>query len=229
MIALKLLTTLILILILVVVLLLGLTPLLDRFRRTVLRRILVDVTDVLNRHDIEYWADFGTLLGLIRQGDIILGDKDVDLCVLDAERPRVMAAYADFAARGYWLTGEGGAAGKLMRVFDLRSPFYADIYPYLANGETVASVLDPRDDAPTRLVSAKENVAFRGALISTPREAEPLLEYRYGPSFRIPRRNDKGRAGGAGPWHSLSQDLEASALFVWFFLRYALGVRPGRA
>ena len=209
--------------------LLGLTPFLDRFRQRVLRRILADVTDVLHRRGIEYWADFGTLLGLVRDGDIILGDKDVDLCVLDVDRARVMAAHRDFAARGYWLTGEGGAGRKLMRVFDLRTPFYADIYPYVPVGEMLKSVLDSDDDTPAILVRSKEQVDFRGSSVSIPRGAEPLLEYRYGPSFKTPRRNDKGRAGGTGRWHSLAQDLEASALFVWFFLRYALGVRLGRA
>lgn len=210
----------------ILVSLLGITPWLDRFRRHALRRILKDVTEVMSAHGVSYWADFGTLLGLVRDGDIILGDKDVDLCVLDVERPRVMAAQADFAARGYRLTGEGGAARKLMRVFDGRTPFYADIYPYTHDGDTLRSVLDPRDDAPAALVMDKTTVDFQGAPVSLPREAERLLEYRYGPTFRTPRRNDKGRAGGAGLWHSVSQDIEASALFVWFQVRRAVGGKP---
>lgn len=209
--------------------LLGLTPWLDRFRREALRRILKDVAFVLNRHGIDYWADFGTLLGLSRDGDVILGDKDVDLCVLDVERPRVMAAQADFAARGYRLTGEGGAARKLMRVFDQKTPFYADIYPYAHDGDILRSVLDPRDDAPAPLVMTRTTVEFQGVPVSIPHEAERLLEYRYGPTFKTPRRNDKGRAGGAGLWHSLTQDLEASALFVWFQVRRALGAKAGGA
>lgn len=213
----------------ILAILLGITPWLDRFRRAALRRILKDVTEVLNRHGVDYWADFGTLLGLVRDGDVILGDKDVDLCVLDVERPRVMAAQADFVARGYRLTGEGGAARKLMRVFDRRTPFYADIYPYSHHGDTLSSVLDPRDDAPASLVMNRTTADFQGEAVSIPREAERLLEYRYGPTFKTPRRNDKGRAGGAGLWHSVTQDLEASALFVWFQVRRALGTKAGGA
>lgn len=203
----------------ILALLLGMTPWLDRFRREALRRILKDVTGVLNRHQVSYWADFGTLLGLVREGDVILGDKDVDLCVLDVERPRVMAAQADFAALGYRLTGEGGAARKLMRVFDGRTPFYVDIYPFVHDGDTLKSPLDPREDAPTALVANRATAEFLGVAVSIPREAEGLLEYRYGPAFRTPRRNDKGRSGGTGLWHSFTQDLEASALFIWFQLR----------
>jgi len=209
-------------------LLLALTPLLDRFRRRALRRVLRDVAEVLRAREVTYWSDFGTLLGLVRDGDIILGDKDVDLCVLDRDRCLVMAAAADFATRGYFLTGEGGARRNLMRVFDLKTPFYADIYPYLPEGATLKSVLDPRDDVPAELVKEKTLFAFQGAEVSIPKDAEPLLAYRYGPTFKVPRRNDKGRAGGSGFWHSILQDLEASALFVWFYLRRAVGVAPSR-
>jgi hypothetical protein len=210
-------------------LLLAITPLLDRFRRRALRRVLRDVAEVLGSHGVTYWADFGTLLGLVREGDLILGDKDVDLCVLDRERPLVMGAAEDFAARGYALTGEGGAKRKLMRVFDRRTPFYADIYPYVPEGDTLRSVLDPRDDVPKDLVKDKVLMVFQGSRVLIPRDTGPLLAYRYGPTYAIPRRNDKGRAGGSGLVHSLLQDLEASALFLWFYLRRALGVGPSRA
>lgn len=213
----------------IVGLLLLMTPFLDRHRQGALRRILKDTAEVLQKRNVSYWADFGTLLGLVRDGDIIPGDKDVDLCVLDDERERVMGAVDDFAARGYFLTGKGGAAQKLMRVFDAKSPFYADIYPYVAEGDTLKSVLDPRDDVPAHLVKETDVLLFRGTEVRIPREVEALLAYRYGDSYRTPRRNDKGRAGGAGPWHSLLQDLEASALFVWFHLRRAVGVGPSRA
>ena len=209
--------------------LLAITPWLDRFRREALRRILKDVTEVMNRHGINYWADFGTLLGLARDGDVILGDKDVDLCVLDVERPRVMAAQADFAARGYLLTDEGGAARRIMRVFDRRTPFYVDIYPFVHEGDTFKSPLDPREDAPAALVMDRTTTEFQGVAVSIPKEAERLLEFRYGPTFKTPRRNDKGRSDGTGLWHSLTQDLEASALFVWFLMRRAFGARPDGA
>jgi hypothetical protein len=213
----------------IVVLLLLMTPLLDRHRQRALRRILKDTAEVLQQHGVSYWADFGTLLGLVRDADIIAGDKDVDLCVLDGERARVMGAFADFQSRGYYLTGKGGAARNLMRVFDERTPFYADIYPYLADGDTLKSMVNPRDDVPANLVKDTTVLVFQGTEVRVPSGEDALLVYRYGASYRTPRRNDKGRTGGSGVWHSLWQDLEASALFVWFHLRRAVGIGPSRA
>ena len=40
-----------------------------------------DVIQALNETDITYWVDFGTLLGIHREGDIILLDNDADICI----------------------------------------------------------------------------------------------------------------------------------------------------
>lgn len=37
------------------------------------------ITNLLNAKDIDYWIDSGTLLGIVRNGDIILGDNDIDI------------------------------------------------------------------------------------------------------------------------------------------------------
>lgn len=36
------------------------------------------VVDILNQHKIVHWADFGTLLGIVREGDFIDNDFDID-------------------------------------------------------------------------------------------------------------------------------------------------------
>jgi hypothetical protein len=43
---------------------------------------------VLNENKIPYWADAGTLIGVLRHGGIIPWDEDVDLCIFieDAQR-----------------------------------------------------------------------------------------------------------------------------------------------
>ena len=44
-----------------------------------LRRLLKDFQDICDKHNIEYWADGGTLLGAIRSGGIIPHDDDIDV------------------------------------------------------------------------------------------------------------------------------------------------------
>ena len=42
---------------------------------------LKQISELFNNHDIEYWLDFGTLLGAVRDGKIIEWDSDIDLSV----------------------------------------------------------------------------------------------------------------------------------------------------
>jgi len=47
--------------------------------------LFTKVIPVLNRSDILYWLDFGTLLGFVREGRFIEWDADIDIGVFDLE------------------------------------------------------------------------------------------------------------------------------------------------
>lgn len=53
--------------------------LLQEDRRERLRYLLRHVVQFFNNENATYWLDFGTLLGVIREGDIIPHDGDLDL------------------------------------------------------------------------------------------------------------------------------------------------------
>jgi hypothetical protein len=55
-----------------------------------LREIIWYLTDLLEEEQIPYWADFGTLLGAVREGRTISHDTDGDLCAFLVDRPRIM-------------------------------------------------------------------------------------------------------------------------------------------
>ena len=40
--------------------------------------MFLEVTETLNKHNITYWLDFGTLLGAVREKKIIEWDGDID-------------------------------------------------------------------------------------------------------------------------------------------------------
>lgn len=46
-----------------------------------LRAVVVDMTAVLEKHNLDHWWDFGTLLGLVRGGDIIYTEVDADISI----------------------------------------------------------------------------------------------------------------------------------------------------
>ena len=52
----------------------------------------MEVAPVLDEAGAAYWLDFGTLLGIHRQQDLIPYDNDVDLVVVNPDWPALMAA-----------------------------------------------------------------------------------------------------------------------------------------
>src|SRR5262245_30068686 len=109
---------------------LALTPLIDRSRQRALRELVPRVCAVLHAHHVAYWADFGTLLGFRRDRDIIVSDKDADLCVMADEKPRIVALGPEFARSGMILTDRGGRSQRVLRIFDARTRYHLDIYTH---------------------------------------------------------------------------------------------------
>lgn len=52
-------------------------------RKRLLRKLLLGVCPILTELGAQYWADFGTLLGMHREHDIIVYDNDADVVVLN--------------------------------------------------------------------------------------------------------------------------------------------------
>jgi len=199
---------------------LALTPFVDRRRRTALRRLVPAACAVLNAHGIDYWADFGTLLGFRRERDIISSDKDADLSVMADQKPRIVALAPAFARAGLELTDRGGRSGTVLRVLDVRTRYHLDIYTYVRDGDTLRSELtSPSEDIPARLVERRAAASFLDGTIRIPEEVDSVLRYRYGDDFLTPRRGDKG---ATRPYHrgrAIVEDIEAGWVGIWSWLR----------
>lgn len=200
--------------------LLALTPVVDLRRQRALRRVLRDVCRLFDAQAIDYWCDFGTLLGFYREGDIIRGDKDADLSIVASEKPRIMALGDALRAQGYELTDRGGRARKLLRIYDSRTRYYVDIYPYERDGAVLRSVLaSPQEDIPAALVARRASVPFLGATIVVPENVPAVLRHRYGSTFATPRRGDKGATRPYSRTRSVLEDLQDNVLGLWSWLR----------
>lgn len=60
-----------------------------------LRQILHEIDMVCTKQKIQYWIAFGTLLGSVREADIITHDDDCDLGLTTAELQKLIEAVAD--------------------------------------------------------------------------------------------------------------------------------------
>ncbi|EEG77515.1 LicD family protein [Dethiobacter alkaliphilus] len=62
---------------------------------------LTEVLNVIHQHNISYWLDSGTLLGLQRDGQLMEHDRDIDLSVWDSEEAKIKEMIPYFRQAGY--------------------------------------------------------------------------------------------------------------------------------
>ena len=62
---------------------------------------LRQVKEVLDTHDVEYWLDYGTLLGAVRDGKIIPWDNDIDLGMWKKNKEKLPFVLNDLNLKGF--------------------------------------------------------------------------------------------------------------------------------
>ena len=73
-----------------------------------IREILKKVDEIFGNHDIQYWADCGTLLGMIRHQNIIPWDDDGDISIMKHDEYKFLKLKPLFENAGYEISSWWG-------------------------------------------------------------------------------------------------------------------------
>jgi hypothetical protein len=175
-----------------------------------LRDALRTLEIVLQRHRIWHCLHYGTLLGAVRDGDVIEWDHDIDLLVRPGDVPRILALNAETEPEGFRFTVRRMPGGSLA-VNPGRVPWF-DIgwLRVERNGVTWADLWAPTlfADGCLRHYDLDAEVSFwsegtfpafhverlgtaeiSGDAYPVPVHAERLLTALYGPDWRTPIRS----------------------------------------
>src|SRR5438128_7120451 len=68
-----------------------------------LMQLLGFTSDLLARHGIFHWLDYGSLLGAVRDGKLIAWDGDGDFGIQQHDEPAVLALAEEIATAGHRL------------------------------------------------------------------------------------------------------------------------------
>lgn len=170
-------------------------------RQAILRSMAVSFISALNDNHVTYWVDFGTLLGIIRDGDIILGDNDVDISIGNDEGTLALMdgpVRTRLQAQGYVLErmtwGPAYRVRKLHELFHMRYFIGVDITE--KDGDTIIFAEGPSNNMASALVGTPKWIPWlRGAIqILVPDDVHGVLVSRYGKDYMTPIMNYKGRA-----------------------------------
>ncbi len=131
---------------------------------------------------------FGAALALVRDGDLIPHDDDLDLIVAfeTAEAPTLLHGLRrleDFLRpRGFTVTGTYSAHRHVSR----RNQKYIDVFVGLFEGNAISWYPSPRRGLSRDVMFPPSEATLRGVSVPLPRSPLIYLERIYGPQWRNP-------------------------------------------
>lgn len=154
--------------------------------------VLREVAETLRHYGVSYFVRDGTLLGLVRGGDLIAHDSDIDIGILG------LSNYSS-VRRAFML--KGWSIGQLVRwkgdCYHLT--FYTDndcvvdftFFRRIQDGLYSFAEIDNYFYYPARLIEPVANLEVMQTQVSTPHKSIEVLELTYGPGWIVPKNKKK--------------------------------------
>jgi len=163
------------------------------------RAIMRDLAAMLDAARITWWADYGTLLGYVREGGMIPHDKDADLGILAEDRDKLIALFPRLMRLGYWPRYswprcERFRSGDRVKVCLSRlNHTNVDVFIWhrrpggmLDRTNYIKADQFKGREMPEAKVLPTQRGMWDGIEISAPADPEWMADHRYGPNWRTP-------------------------------------------
>jgi hypothetical protein len=156
-----------------------------------LKELLFFTEDLLSKHDIAHWLDYGCLLGAVRSQEFIPWDSDVDFGVYKRDLARIRALEPEIVAAGHWLDTRDPNVWRIH--LSRTNTQHVDLYPWWEEKGlckmTWPGATPERWAFPVRLLANPVKVTLYGKQFPAPSPVDELLaRHRYGSDWRTPHR-----------------------------------------
>lgn len=163
---------------------------LDRVeKQNVLNNLLIQFNDFCDGKDVEYWLDYGTLLGSFRHKGFIPWDNDIDLGMRedDLQKLPTVVETKDWI----WKVNPSRAQDRdntiAARIIDKHTGAFVDVFSYkqLDNGKWQNSFGHDEDEKDENLFPLTTG-PFEGKTYKVPNQPKEVLHNYYGADLSAP-------------------------------------------
>lgn len=158
--------------------------------------------DLMNENDVPHWLDWGSLLGAVRNEELIPWDDDADFGILMANVPRLIELGPAIERAGHVFDvrrSEDGKRVTRVRVsYSRANSLHVGFFPWTEEGDLVVSDMNPDSvwpgmhgaiNFPRRCLDAPEWVTLHGKRFPAPSPVGRFLaDHRFGRDYMTPRR-----------------------------------------
>ena len=176
--------------------------------RKSLRQLAQRTCSMLTQSGVEHWLDFGSLLGLMREGNILEGDTDVDISVVDTPEnvEKLEKSRAPLADMGIFLKKE-----LTWNAYRAASSLgYVHLYLTQLVNHTYQGAIGDGSEISSELVGKPTLFDLGGTQVAIPQHTHAFLVARYGDDYMDPdafyaNATFLGRHPGSDGWNELVQ------------------------
>lgn len=167
------------------------------------RKLLLLTVKILDDAGIPYHLEGGTLLGMVRDGDILPWDYDLDISIMAPDAERLAKQLWRFTLHGYYVSrryahkpSPGWEKGAL-RIIKLRNRrlwfFKGDIrldivVKYDCGGATYWTIVRKLCKVDSKFYRGYEELDYQGQRLKTPKLKEEYLVCKYG-DWQVPNKD----------------------------------------
>ena len=148
--------------------------------------LMKNICEVFNKHNFHYWLDWGSLLGLIREGKLIRYDNDLDFGIFIKDLNKLKKLKEEFANYGHKLNLDSNG---FVRIFFSKKNFlHADIllWKEINYNYKIRNWIEKESEinkTPKRFFDILDIIDYEGIKIKVPNNPKKYLEFRYGPKL----------------------------------------------
>lgn len=161
-----------------------------------LRELAEFVHELLDRHGIVHWVDYGTLLGAVREGEFIAWDTDVDFGVFEKDLGAILALEPEVRAAGHVI--DTSDAGVVRIALSPINEQHVDLFLWHEHDGLLRGDFNPQYDWP----GLHDHTAFPPRYLEQPAVVpvyelqlpapapihDFLVNHRYGSDYMVPAR-----------------------------------------